>query len=239
MSDNVDSLLSQLQNEVDNGRKFGRMRLVDPALMQDLLESVRAALPTTVERAKEIVAQRGEILEMARQEAGAIVADAQQKAANSEASANARVQDVVQHAKERVLHMRSQGEQIVTEAQAEAERLVSEHSVMVIAREQAEQMLQQAREAAERIESDSRQHAEQVVADAQSYSQELLQRTEEWGMQYTGGVRSVVEEIVSEAEEILSASLTDIRSTQKRLQTTMSRSAAAPEFNAPAEPDLR
>jgi len=237
-SDNVDTLLTQLQEEVENGKKFGRMRLVDPAVLQDLLESVRASMPNTIERAKEIVAKRGEILDQARKDAAAIVADAQHKADESEAGAAARVQEVVQRAKERVLQMRAQGEQIVADAQAEAVRLVSEHSITVIAQGQAEQMQRQARETAEQVENDSRQHAEQVIADAQSYSEELQRRTEEWGMQYTGGVRSVVEEIVGEAEEVLAASLTDVRNTQKRLQTTLSKSGAAPEFHAPAEPSL-
>ena len=237
-SDNVDTLLTQLQEEVENGKKFGRMRMVDPTVMQDLLESVRASMPNTIERAKEIVAKRGEILDQARGDASAIVADAQQKAAESEAGANARIQDAVQRAKERVMQARDQAEQTIADAQAEAVRLISEHSITVLAREQAEQMLRQAREAAEKVENDSRQHAEQVISDAQSYSEELQRRTEEWGMQYTGGVRSVVEEIVGEAEEILSASLTDVRNTQKRLQTTLSKSSSAPEFYAPTAPEL-
>ena len=237
-TDNVDTLLTQLQEEVENGKKFGRMRMVDPAVMQDLLESVRASMPNFIGRAKEIVAKRGETLDQARKDAAAIVADAQQKAAESEATVNARIQDVVQHAKEDVLRKRAQGEQIVADAQAEAVRLISEHSITVLAREQAEQMLRQAREAAEKVENDSRQHAGQVISDAQNYSEELQRRTEEWGLQYTGGVRSVVEEIVGEAEEILSASLTDVRNTQKRLQTTLSKSSSAPEFYAPTAPDL-
>ena len=237
-SDNVDTLLTQVQEEVENGKRFGRLRLVDPAVMQDLLESARASMPNTIERAKEIVAKRGEILDQARKDAAAIIADAQQKAAEGEAGANARIQDAVQRAKERVMQARDTAEQTVADAQSEAMRLISEHNITVMAQEQAGQMLRQARDAAEKVENDSRQHAEQVVAEAQSYSEELLRRTEEWGMQYTGGVRSVVEEIVGEAEEILAASLTDIRSTQKRLQTTLSKSAAAPEFHAPPDPDF-
>ena len=99
-------------------------------------------------------------------------------------------------------------------------------------------MLRQAREAAEKVENDSRQQAERVISDAQGYSEELQRRTEEWGLQYTGSVRAVVEEIVGEAEEILATSLTDVRNTQKRLQTTLSKSSSVPEFQAPAEPNF-
>jgi len=255
-SDNVDSLLTQLHNEVENGKKFGRLRLVDPAVMQDLLESVRASMPNTIERAKEIVARRAEILDQAQQKAAAIaeqarqslaeseaaaaaiIAGAQQRADESEASANARIQDAVQRAKQSVLQRRTEGEQIVAEAREEAVRLVSEHSITVIAQEQAENMLRQARETAEQVENDSRQQAEQRIAEAQDYHDEMMRCTQEWGMQYTAGVRTVVEEIVGESEEILAASLTDIRNTQKRLQTTLSKSASAPEFHAPAQPSL-
>ena len=235
-TDNVDTLLTQVQDEVENGKKFGRLRLVDPAVLQDLLESVRASMPNTIERAKEIVAKRGEILDQARKDAAAIIADAQQKAAEGEASANARIQDAVQRAKERVMQARDTAEQTVADAQSEAMRLISEHSITVMAQEQAGQMMRQAREAAEKVENDSRQQAERVIADAQGYSEELQRRTEEWGLQYTGGVRAVVEEIVGEAEEILATSLTDVRNTQKRLQTTLSKSSSVPEFHAPAEP---
>ena len=237
-SDNVDTLLTQMQEEVENGKRFGRLRLVDPAVLQDLMESVRASLPNTIERAKEIVAKRGEILDQARGDAAAIIADAQQKAAESEAGANARIQDAVQRAKERVMQARDTAEQTVADAQSEAMRLISEHSITVMAQEQAGQMLRQAREAAEKVENDSRQQAERVIADARGYSEELQRRTEEWGMQYTGSVRAVVGEIVGEAEEILAASLTDVRNTQKRLQTTLSKSSSVPEFQAPAEPNL-
>ena len=233
-SDNVDSLLTQLHSEVENGKKFGRLRLVDPAVMQDLLESVRASMPNTIERAKEIVARRTEVIETAQQKAAAIaeqarqnleeseataasiIAQAQQRADESEASANVRIQDAVQRAKQSVLQKRTEGEQIVAEAREEAVRLVSEHSITVIAQEQAEQR----------------------IAEAQEYRDEMMRCTQEWGMQYTAGVRTVVEEIVGESEEILAASLTDIRNTQKRLQTTLSKSAAAPEFHEPMAPGL-
>ena len=93
MTDNVDTLLTQVQEQIENGRKLGRQRLVDPQELQDLLESVRAALPNTIERAKEIVARRSEILDQAREDADAMVANARQKAAETEADASARVLD--------------------------------------------------------------------------------------------------------------------------------------------------
>ncbi|MDR0530748.1 MAG: hypothetical protein LBG83_01605 [Oscillospiraceae bacterium] len=236
MSDNVDSLLTQIQERIEGGKRFGRLRMVDPQELQDLLESVRAAMPNTIERAREIVAKRTEIIEGAREDAEGTLADARQKSAELEASTNARVQEVVQHAKERVLQMRAQGEQIVEAAKAEAARLVEQHTITLGAQEQAEQMLRQARAAAEKIELESRQQCEQAISSAQGYSQDLLRRTEDWGMQYTEGVRSVVEEIVNEAEEILASSLTEIRGTKKRLQVTMTKSAKPPEFYPPEEP---
>ena len=236
MSDNVDTLLTQIQEQIDGGKKLGRLRMVDPQELQDLLESVRAALPNTIERAKEIVADRAGILERARNEADMTVSEAQRRAADTEADAEARVAVIVQNARDRVLQHRAEGEQIMEDAQAEAARLVAEHTITQNAREQAEQMLRQTRAAADKLDGESRQRAQQLIDEAQGYSQELRRRAEEWGMQYTTGVRTVVEEIVNEAEEILASSLTHVRSTQKRLQTTMSKSAAPPAFNAPEEP---
>ena len=238
MSDNVDSLLTQLQDEIEAAKKLGRLRLVDPQVLQDLLESVRAAMPNTVERAKEIVAKRNEILENARNDADRIVADAKQRAIENEANANARVQEVVQSAKERVMQMRAQGEQIVADAQTEAAQLVEASEITRVAQARADELISQAQREAREIEAESRRVSEQVTAEANDYSRELQRRTEEWGMQYTGSVRAVVEEIVNEAEEILASSLTDIRSTQKRLQTSMTKSAVPPEFYAMEPPDL-
>ena len=238
MSDNVDALMMQIQEHIDSGKKFGRLRMVDPQLLQDLLESVRAALPNTIDRAKEIVAKRSDILDSARRDAESTMNDARQRAAENEATANARVQEVLQRAKEHVVQMRAQGDQIVEDAHREAERLVEEHTIVVTAREQSEQMLRQARDAAEQIEAESRRQSEEIVGQAQDYSRGLLQRTEEWGKQYTDGVRAVVEEIVNETEEILANSLTEVRGTKKRLQVGMTKAAEPPEFYAPQEPDL-
>ena len=238
MSDNVDALMMQIQEHIDSGKKFGRLRMVDPQLLQDLLESVRAALPNTIDRAKEIVAKRSDILDSARKDAESTKNDARQRAAETEATANARVQEVLQRAKEHVLQMRAQGDQIVEDARREAERLVEEHVIVAAAREQAEQMQRQAREAAKQLEDDSRQQSEETIGQAQDYSRELLKRTEDWGKQYTDGVRSVVEGIVDETEEILANALTDVRGTKKRLQSGMSKAAEPPEFYGPQAPDL-
>ena len=75
-----------------------------------------------------------------------------------------------------------------------------------------------------------------IIGEANDYSSELLRRSEDWSSQYTGGVRAVVEEIVNEAEEILARSLADVRSTQKQMQASLSKSVAPPEFYAPEEP---
>ncbi|MCL2106338.1 MAG: hypothetical protein FWH26_04660 [Oscillospiraceae bacterium] len=238
MSDNVDSLLSQIQEQIDNGKRLGRLRLVDPMILQDLLESIRAAMPNVVERAKEIVAQRSEILDQAQREADATVAEARRAARELEDHTNERVNAVVQQTKDKVAQARADSDQIIAEAHAQAAQLVDQHTITQTAREQAEQMLRQARGAAEQMEAESRAAAERMFAQAQEYSQNLRRQTEEWGAQYAGGVRSVVEDIVNEAEDILASSLTDIRNTKKRLQAAMTKSAIAPAFDTPRPPKL-
>ena len=236
MSDNIDSLLAQMQELLDNAKGLGRSRLVDQQTFQDLIESIRTSMPNVVESAKNIVAQRGDILEKAHAEAEEKLSGAQRRADELEQHTNERVHEVVQHAKERVIQSRAQGEQIVAEAQNQAAKLVEEHTITVAAQERAGQMERQARANAEKIESEARLQAEHMIAQAQEYSHDLQRRTEDWGIQYTTGVRSVVEEIVNEAEDILASSLTDIRATKKRLQVTMAKSAKAPDLQEPMEP---
>ncbi|MDR2752934.1 MAG: hypothetical protein LBB50_01335 [Oscillospiraceae bacterium] len=238
MSDNVDSLLTELQDYVEGRKGVGNWRFVDLPTLQDALESVRAAMPNTVERAKEIVAKRTEILDKARADADKITEDAKQKATATETSTDARVQEVVERAKERVSQMRERGEQIISDANAEAKQLIDAHTITRVAQQQADALLQQAKATAEHLEQESRRHAEQVVNEANNYSQNLLHRAEEWGIQHTTSVRTVVAEIVNEAEEILAKSLTDIHDTQKRLQATMTRPVQTSEFYAPEEPSF-
>lgn len=237
-SDNVDVLLTQLQDEIESGKKLGRLRLLDPQVLQDLIDSVRAAMPNTVERAREIVAKRNDILDTARADAEHIVEDARQRAEEAKANADARVQEAIKRAKERVLQLRDQGEQMLADAQAEAAQLVEASEITRSAQAQAEEMLRRARAAAEEIETNSRSHCEQMIMESNDYSRKMLSRTEEWALQYRESVRGIVEEIVNGAEDILASSLTDIRSTQKRLQSSMTKSATPPEFYAPDVPAL-
>jgi len=228
--DNIDLMFTQIQDEIDSSTKLGRSRLVDPKVMHDMIEAVRAQMPTVIERAKEIVAKRNEILESARAEAESLREQANQSIAQREAAFQERLQDATQKHKEHAMNLRAQGEQHLADAQAEAERLLAGHEITKNAKAQAEQLLHNTRAQAEQEKADTRRRAEKVIADANTYSNEQIRRTQEWGQQYTGSVSGVVQEIVNEAEEILARSLEDVRATQKRLQTSMMKSAVPPDF---------
>jgi len=128
------------------------------------------------------------------------------------------------------MSLRAQGEQHIADAKAEAERLLAGHEITQNAKVQAEQLLHNTRAQAEQEKADARARADKTIADANAYSNEQIRRTQEWGQQYTGSVSGVVQEIVNEAEEILARSLEDVRATQKRLQTSMMKSAVPPDF---------
>ncbi|MCL2195163.1 MAG: hypothetical protein FWB76_04345 [Oscillospiraceae bacterium] len=228
--DNIDLMFTQIQDEIDSSTKLGRSRLVDPKIMHDMIESVRAQLPTVIERAKEIVAKRNEILENARAEADALREQTHQSIAQREATFQEQIQEATQKHKEHAMSLRAQGEQHIADAKAEAERLLAGHEITQNAKVQAEQLLHNTRAQAEQEKADARARADKTIADANAYSNEQIRRTQEWGQQYTGSVSGVVQEIVNEAEEILARSLEDVRATQKRLQTSMMKSAVPPDF---------
>ena len=236
MPDNVDSLLMQLRDEIENGKKLPGRRIVDPLLLEDIIDSVRKSMPATVEQSRKIVADRNAILAQAHEEERRIVARAKQEAEENEVRANKRVQEVVETAKKRVYDMRAESERILAEARAEAALMIESSEITRAAHAHAEEMLRRAHAAAEEFEIESRRASEQAVHDAKAYSNELLCRSEEWAIQYTEGVRAVVGQIVGEAEETLSRSLSDVRNTQKQLQAAVTKAAQPPAFDAPEEP---
>ncbi|MDR2646785.1 MAG: hypothetical protein LBB67_01470 [Oscillospiraceae bacterium] len=218
MADQADTLLLQIQEQIENGKKLAKLRIVNPEILGDLLESLRASLPGVIEEAKKIVAERGKLLTDARTQAERLVQEAQDRADQIETHANNKVHEVVAQAKEHVMQSHQQSANIIAQAEAQAVQLVQEHVITQSARESAEQILQQARAAAEEIERETRARCDQHQSEVQAYCQNLQQQVETAASQRWTYVVDRTLEFLGETEGILESNLTDVRNMKKRLQ---------------------
>lgn len=140
-----------------------------PALL-DLLDDLRDAFPTAVEDAREILEQRDDIIESARQEAervhevstseaDRVVNEARQHADHSVSTANNEADRVVNaaHAEATALTEKASADadRSIADSHAEHERLVSEHEVHAAALRSAEQIEEAANERSRKLRGDA------------------------------------------------------------------------------------
>jgi hypothetical protein len=231
MADNIDELISRIEEQIDSGRGIGRSKLINTEVLQELLEQLRANLPAVIERAKSVVSERASIIEEANRKAGEIIDVGKQQSKQMEAHTNERVQELIFRAKETIALRHAEGEQIVAEAKEHAAQLVEESAVMQTAKEQAQDILAQAHVAAEEIEQDGRQQAETVLEQAQAYSNSIRRQSEQWFLQYAADVRAQTDALLNEAEARLVTCVTDFRELRGRMTEALDRAVEAPAFN--------
>lgn len=78
---NMEELLEQLDSLLDGGMKMpGRRVIVDAEKIRSLIDDLGMAIPNEVKQAKNIVADRSNILESARREADGIIHNAEERA---------------------------------------------------------------------------------------------------------------------------------------------------------------
>lgn len=82
MSMNIDEILDQIDDMLDAAWSMplsGGKILVEGEKMRDMIDSVRAHLPSEVRQAKAIVKDRGDIIETAKKEAESIIRNAEER----------------------------------------------------------------------------------------------------------------------------------------------------------------
>lgn len=158
-----------------------------PALL-DLLDDLRDAFPTAVEDAREILEQRDDIIESARQEAervhevstteaDRVVDEAKQQAEYAIATANNEADRVVTAARAEATALvekaNAEADRAIAHSHAEHERLVSEHEVHVSALRSAEQTEALAQERARKLRADADQYVEDSLGSLAGTLQKL------------------------------------------------------------------
>lgn len=78
----VEELINELQGIMEEAKAVpltGGKALIDTETVMDILDEIRDSLPSEVRQAKNIVADRGQIIAEARKEAEGIIRDAEQR----------------------------------------------------------------------------------------------------------------------------------------------------------------
>ncbi|MDR1733328.1 MAG: hypothetical protein LBR73_00370 [Oscillospiraceae bacterium] len=220
MADNVDALLSEIRDEIENSRKWGKQRLVDEKIL-DMLEDIRAALPRDLERARQVNLDRDRVLEQAKREGERLIHEAKQRIAEFENESSKKVLDIINNAKAQVKQKREEGEQIIAAAQAEAARLVAEHAIAAKAQEQAEAIVVDAHARAQEIEMAGAKRADEHIQKAQAWAANTRSQTETWFLGFAADTRAEIEAQLSRAEETLRAGTDSLRALRRQAEQAL------------------
>lgn len=166
-------LIDRLEEMVGEARRLpiGTGVVMDRRRLLDLVDQLRAAVPSEVKEARDIIARRDEVLSSAEEEARIRIARA-----DEEVERRLSETEIV-----RAAEMRAQ--LLVQEAEAKAERLLRE------AQADAQSRLAEA----EKV-------AAQQMDDADRYALEMLRRLEEQLQTFIGSVRSGIDSLEQRPE---------------------------------------
>jgi hypothetical protein len=170
-------LIDQLEDTVLQGRqaRFGGGWTVDRALLMELIDRMRSAVPAEVEDARTILRERNDVLARAEEDAQITLTKARQEADNIVNSHD-----------------------LVLDAQRRAGEMVEE------SREQATQLLEETRGQAARVRGEATSQAVEQALEADRYSLDMLQRLDAQLAAIQTSVRAGADQLetkVSRAEE--------------------------------------
>ena len=154
------SIISRIEQVLNDSPKYklsgGNRKIVEVGELFDLLGDLKVTIPEDIRRASGIIAEEGNILGDANEQAEEIV---------SKAKADA--EDLMKQAQEAA-------EKVYNQSVQEYEALVSEESVYREAAERAQQIQQEAIDNANAITNGSRQYADDMLADVQRYLNDYI-----------------------------------------------------------------
>ena len=153
MGMNIEEILEQLDDMLDTAWAMplsGGKVVVDGDRVRDLLDAIRAGLPSEIRQARAIVKDRADIVDTAKKEAESIIRNAEE-----------RRNQILSH------------EEIVVQAQEKANQMVSEEAVYQEAKRQCQEMLLQTqirmaelRKASNDYMDDALMRTEEVIAQS-------------------------------------------------------------------------
>ena len=161
---NIEEILDMMDDLIDRAWNLpltGGRSVVDVDKVRELIDDIRLNLPSEIKQAKNIVADRNDILTVAKREA----------------------ETLVRKAEERAKVLVSQ-EEIYREAQAKAAEILGQ------AKAKATEMLSQAKTKADESLSQAQQHSREMRQAAQEFSDRVLRESEEVMMKSLSDIKT-------------------------------------------------
>jgi vacuolar-type H+-ATPase subunit H len=216
MSVNIDDLLEKIEDILDSGTSIAFMNktVVDVRAIRTCLEDIRLNMPTVIENAYNITADRSRIIADANALAEETVSSAKKKAEALTAKAKAKVDEYLTKSEEYSARVMTQAEtdaqNILKEAQEQAAKLIEEHEITRQAKSYAAQIRKNAEDERAVILNEARQTADEMKARAQKWSSEIRVAASDF-----------VDDIIKDTESSLANSLNEIRSAKQSLHAAI------------------
>lgn len=164
--------LEQLEELVENSRKFLGFFRFDDEEFYMLVQQARAALPEDLRRAGAISDRKDEILSAAQSESERRVDSARKSAADLRSGAETEAHALLAQA-------RDEAERILAQAREEASLMVSASEVAKLAQSQAKGIVAGAEADASTIRAQAQRYAEDMRDGADDYARETLDKLDQ------------------------------------------------------------
>ncbi|HZJ78800.1 MAG TPA: hypothetical protein VFD52_08390 [Clostridia bacterium] len=213
---NIDDLLEKIEDKLDNGTSLAIVgkTIVDAKSIRTYIEDIRLNMPTVIENAYSITADRSKIIGDAKAQANETVANAKKKAETLTSKAKQKVDEYLTKSEE-------YSAKVMTKAEEEAE------TILINAREQAATLLEeneitrQAKSYAEQIRKNAQDERTAMLNDAKQMADEVIARAQKWSSEIRIAASGFVDEIINGTEFTLSESLDEIRTAKQNLHSAI------------------
>lgn len=202
---NIDVILNTLDELLENSWNLplsGGRCVVDADRVRDLIDDIRLNMPGEIKQAKAVVADRNEILAIAKREAEDLIRKAEERAKSLVDK-----ETIVHQAKNKAMSMINEAEQkakeIVNRATAQAAETVSQATT------RASEAVSQANARANEAVSKANARAHEAVSQATSRAREMKQAAYDFS-----------DSRLQAIEEVLERSLAEVRATHQALKNS-------------------
>ena len=189
MENDIFSLIAELEDQVENGRRlpFTSQYIIDHEAALTLIHAIRDRLPEAIKEANQIIMQENRILNDAKKYAESInseadakirgmMAESQQRAESLNVNSRKQADDLLEKAKR-------QSVDILEDAKRRADEMVTQHSIVTRAEKHSSEILSAARGESQRTRMAAMDHCNDLLKRAEDVCIEVANQLRDSRMQ--------------------------------------------------------
>lgn len=180
-------LIAEFDRIVSSSKKFffsKKKRVVDGQEISNLVDVVKEQLPGEIQKAKDIISAKDDIIENAKRSADSIRSSADEYSQATTKTANDRAN------------------QIIANAQKEAEELVASHSITQQARAKGEQIVAEANARAQAQMDATKKACEEHIALTMKWAQAAMSGSNDYALSLMSAVKQVLMQNVGDIDSV-------------------------------------